>query len=132
MPDYIQQKFPTGRGFSQVVIARGDRHIFLAGQCAVNLAGEIVGQGDIARQTEQIFENIIAGLAAAGATLEHVVRMTIYVVDYSAEKREAMQSIRNRYIPEDGGPASTLIGVSKLVHDDFLVEIEVQAIVADD
>ena len=129
MSDHIEQLFPTGRGFSQVVIARGDRHIFLAGQCAITPSGEIVGQGDIAIQTEQIFEKIKLGLEAAQATLADIVRMTIYVVDYTPEKRDQMQSVRDRYIPKDAGPASTLIGVAKLVHDDFLVEIEVQAIV---
>ena len=132
MTAHIEQLFPTGRGFSQVVIARGDRHIFLAGQCAMSPTGEIVGKGDIAKQTEQIFENIKLGLTAANATLDDVVRMTIYVVDYTPEKRDLMQDIRDRYIDRDAGPASTLIGVSKLVHDDFLVEVEVQAIVSDE
>ena len=131
MTAHIEKLFPTGRGFSQVVIARGDRHIFLAGQCAISPAGEIVGKGDIAQQTEQIFENIKLGLEAASATFDDLVRMTIYVVDYTPEKRDLMQDVRDRYIARDAGPASTLIGVSKLVHDDFLVEIEVQAIVSD-
>ena len=114
-----------------MVIARGDRQIFLAGQCAVSPSGEIMGKGDIAQQTEQIFENIKKGLQAAGATFDDLVRMTIYVVDYTPEKRDQMQTVRDRYIARDAGPASTLIGVSKLVHDDFLVEIEVQAIVSE-
>lgn len=131
MTEHIETLFPTGRGFSQVVIARGDRQIFLAGQCAVSPSGEIMGKGDIAQQTEQIFENIKKGLQAAGATFDDLVRMTIYVVDYTPEKRDQMQTVRDRYIARDAGPASTLIGVSKLVHDDFLVEIEVQAIVSE-
>ena len=129
---HIQHLYPTGRGFSQVVIATGQRHIFLSGQTAVNLKGEVVGPGDIAAQTEQILKNIQQGLHEAGATFEDLVKMTIFVVDYDASKRELMQTVRNRYIDPQRGPASTLVGVSKLVSDDFLVEIEAQAIVVDD
>lgn len=113
-----------------MVIASGDRHVFLAGQCAFNNKGEIVGKGDITRQAEQIFENIEAGLTAAGAGFDDLVRMTIYVVDYTHEKREALQAVRDRYIPRDAGPASTLIGVSGLVSEHFLLEVEVQAIIS--
>ena len=125
----IKQLYPTGRGFSQVVIASGERHIFLAGQCAIDSQGKIVGEGDIAAQTEQIFENIGRGLDAAGATFDDLVRMTIYVVDYDAAKRDLMQAVRDKYIDPAAGPASTLIGVSRLVSESFLLEVEVQAIV---
>ncbi len=74
-------------------------------------------------------ENLRQGLEAADATFDDLVKMTVFVVDYSNEKRELIQEVRNRYIPPDGGPASTLIGVSKLVSDDLLIEIEAHAIV---
>ena len=125
----IERIFPTGRGFSQVAIASGQRHLFLAGQCAVDETGAIVGEGNLAAQTEQIFKNIDRCLQAAGATFDDLVRMTVYVVDYDPSKRDVMQTVRDRYIDPAGGPASTLIGVSRLVVDAFLVEIEVQAIV---
>ncbi|MBS02749.1 MAG: translation initiation inhibitor [Gammaproteobacteria bacterium] len=131
MADHIKRLFPTGLGFSQAVIARGDRHIFLAGQCAMDRQGRLVGEGDLGAQTEQVMQNIEAGLKEAGASFDDVVPRTIYVVDYDPSKREIMQAVRGRYIPAEGGPASTLIGVSGLVHDAFLVEIEVQAIVRD-
>lgn len=126
---HIDHLFPTGRGFSQVVIATGAKHIFISGQCAIDSRGQLVGKGDLAAQTEQILKNIEFGLRESGATFENLVRMTIYVVDYDSSKREVMQAVRNRFIPPDRGPASTLIGVSKLVSDDFLLEIEAQAIV---
>ena len=80
-------------------------------------------------QTEQIFANLERGLTEAGATFDDLVRMTIYVVDYDPAKRDLMQPVRDKYIDAGGGPASTLIGVSRLVSEHFLVEIEVQAIV---
>lgn len=125
----IDHLFPTGRGFSQVVIATGQKHIFLSGQCAVDGNGNIVGKGDLAAQTEQVMKNLAFGLLQAGATFDNLVRMTIYVVDYDSSKRNVMQAVRDRFISPDKGPASTLIGVSKLVSDDFLLEIEAQAIV---
>ena len=128
--DHIQNLYPTGRGFSQVVVATGQRQVFISGQCSVNEAGELVGKGDLGLQMEQVLRNIERALLAADAGFGDLVRLTIYVVDYSPEKREVMQLVRNRYIPSDAGPASTLIGVSRLVSEDFLVEVEAQAIVA--
>lgn len=127
----IEHLYPTGRGFSQIVIATGQRQIFVSGQVAIDAQGHVVGKGDLAAQTQQILKNIEFALKEAGATFQHLVRMTIYVVDYDPSKREAMQTVRDRYISADAGPASTLIGVSKLVSDDFLVEIEAQAIVGE-
>ena len=124
----IKHLYPTGRGFSQVVIAKGDAHILISGQCSFDAAGQIVGVNDIAAQTDQILENIKQGLSEAGASFDDLVKMTIFVVDYDHEKREQIQLVRDRYISAEAGPASTLIGVSKLVHDDLLLEIEAHAI----
>ena len=131
MPQHITRLYPTGRGFSIGIIARGSRQVFLAGQCAYDADGRLVGKGDLAAQTEQVMKNIEVGLTEAGATFDDLVRMTVYVVDYDDSKRDVMRAVRDRYIPADGGPASTLIGVSRLVNEDYLVEIEVQAVVAD-
>ena len=127
----ITRLYPTGRGFSQVVIARGDRQVFIAGQCAVNEQGQVVGEGDLAAQTGQIMKNIERALSESGGTFDNLVRMTIYVVDYGPEKRAIMQAVRDRFIDAKAGPASTLIVVSKLVDERFLVEIEAQAIIED-
>ena len=117
---HITHLYPTGRGFCQVVIATGQRHIFLSGQCAVDASGQLVGKGDVGAQTEQILKNIERGLQESGATFDDLVRMTVYVVGYDPLKREEMQAVRDRFIPPDKGPASTLVGVSRLVSDDFL------------
>ncbi len=127
----IEHFYPTGRGFSQIVTATGNKHVFISGQVAFDLSGKIVGIGDIAAQTEQIFAHLQMGLTEIGATFDDLVRMTIYVVDYTPEKRDAIQAVRDKYIARDKGPASTLVGVSCLVHEDLMIEIEVQAVIDD-
>ena len=124
----IKHLYPTGRGFSQVVIAKGDQHIVISGQCSFDAVGKIVGVNEIAIQTDRILKNIKQGLSKAGASFDELVKMTNFVVDYDREKREQIQLVRDRYISVDAGSASTLIGVTKLVHDDLLLEIEAHAI----
>jgi len=128
MDESFERLYPTGQGWSQVVIATGRRNIFISGQVAVNEHGETVGKNDFIVQAEQIFKNLERGLRESGASFDDLVRMTIYIVDYGPEKRRLLQKVRSRFISEEGGPASTLIGVSALVSEDFLLEIEAQAI----
>ena len=48
----------------------------MSGKIAVNQAGQVVGLGDIKTRTRQVLENVKVALAAAGATLDHVVKIT--------------------------------------------------------
>src|SRR5688572_18476410 len=67
--------------FSQAVAVSGPcRTIYVGGQDAVDADGNIVGRGDIAAQSRQIFANLKLALAAGGADLDHVVKWNIYVV----------------------------------------------------
>ena len=119
---------PTG--YSHVVSAQGSRLVFIAGQVATNARGEIVGAGDLARQAEQVFENLKACLAAAGATFADVTKMTTFVVDYKPEHRPLIAETRRRYLPADHPPASTLVGVQALARPEILIEIEAIAVLA--
>ena len=68
--------------FTHVVTVTGPtKTVYVGGQNAVTGSGEIVGRGDIGAQTEQVFKNLQAALAAAGAQPEHVIKWSIYVVD---------------------------------------------------
>jgi enamine deaminase RidA (YjgF/YER057c/UK114 family) len=53
--------------YTHVVSARGSRVVFISGQVAADQNGQVVGQGDLARQAEQVFENLKACLASVGA-----------------------------------------------------------------
>lgn len=68
--------------FTNVVAVTGPaKTVYVGGQNALTATGEAVGKGDIGAQTAQIFRNLEAALAAAGAGLEHVIKWTIYVVE---------------------------------------------------
>ncbi len=67
--------------FSQVVITQcNGKTIYIGGQDAVNSRGVIIGKGDIAKQTEQVMQNLQTALAASGATFQNLVKLTIYMV----------------------------------------------------
>jgi reactive intermediate/imine deaminase len=101
--------------------------VFVSGQLPLDRQGKLVGEGDMARQTEQVFENLRAILEANGATFRDVVKIGSYLTDMS--QLAAMREVRVRYLPEEP-PASTLVGVSGLVLPEALLEVEVVAAVA--
>src|SRR4051812_36878707 len=105
--------------------------ICISGQVSVNERGEVVGKGDLKRQTEQTYENLKSALAAAGATFRDVVKMNLYVDGLKPEHVPLLREVRSRYISAEQPPASTLVGVSALVGADWLIEIEVVAVVAE-
>jgi 2-iminobutanoate/2-iminopropanoate deaminase len=105
----------------------GTTLIFVSGQLPLDALGRLVGEGDMARQTEQVFENLLAILEANGATFRDVVKIGSYLTDMA--QLAAMREVRVRYLPEEP-PASTLVGVSGLVLPDALLEVEVVAAVA--
>jgi enamine deaminase RidA (YjgF/YER057c/UK114 family) len=116
---------PTG--YSHIAVVAAGRQIHLAGQVALNVAGQVVGKNDLVTQTEQVFSNIAAALAAAGATLENVFKMVVYVVDLNSQKAQSIRAVRKKYLGDGPYPASTIVGVTSLVNPELLLEIEVVA-----
>lgn len=116
----------TPTGYSHVVSARGGRTIYIAGQVALDAKGQLVGKGDLAAQTRQVFENLSIALKAAGATFANVVKANTYMLD--ASQVAVVREIRPKYFSGDL-PASTLVQVPRLANPDFLIEIEVIAVV---
>ena len=120
---------PAPFGYSQVVETGPGRTIHLAGQVAMNQAGEIVGLNDFGAQAEQIFANLAAGLEAAGATFRDVVKLTIYVT--SVAELPAFRKVRDRYVNTESPPASTLVQVAGLALPGLTIEIDATAVVED-
>ena len=114
-------KAPKAIGpYSQAMMADG--WIYTSGQLPMTAAGDMV-EGDIEAQTEQVFRNLQAVLAAAGASLAQVVKATVFVKDLNDFAR--LNAVYGRAF---GGhkPARSTVEVARLPRD-ALVEIEVVA-----
>ena len=115
----------------QVSIATGTKMIFVAGQVSWDADGVTVGEGDLAAQVERSYLNAGTALAAAGASFDDVVKLTVYVVDWTADKMPLFLEGVSRAAAKLGvtpmAPGS-LIGVATLDIPDHLVEVEVTAI----
>jgi enamine deaminase RidA (YjgF/YER057c/UK114 family) len=116
-------------GWTHVVSVTGGKTIYVSGQVSVNERGEVVGKGDLQAQTVQVFENIKQALAAAGATFRDVLKSNLYVVGLKPEHVAMIREVRSRYFDATHPPASTLVGVAALVGADWLIEIEVVAVI---
>jgi 2-iminobutanoate/2-iminopropanoate deaminase len=116
-----------GTGYTHVVIASPGKLIFISGQVARNKEGSLVGKGDLKAQAGQVFENLNAALRAAGATFNDVVKINWYIKDYKPESLAGLRAVRDRYVNKDNPPASTLIGVSALAQEDYLIEVDAVA-----
>ena len=122
-PDTVAS--PGGNYSHAVRIDTGDGVLlFVSGQVAFNADGTLVGEGDMARQTEQVFENLKAVLKANGAAFEQVVKLSTFMTDIS--QIQAMRNVRVRYLP-DPPPASTTVEVSGLFRPEALIEVEAVA-----
>jgi enamine deaminase RidA (YjgF/YER057c/UK114 family) len=119
----------TPRGYTHVVTTPLGRLVFIAGQVATDANGQLVGAGDLRAQAEQVFENLKTALAAAGATFADVVKGTTFIVGYKPEDRAIIAEVRSRYLPAEQPPTSTLVGVQALALPEFLIEVEVIAVV---
>ncbi len=128
-------EYPAAKGlainpaYSHVAVASGGRTVYTAGQVAIDENGVLVGPGDLAAQTEQVMRNLARCLEAAGATFEHVVKITTYVVNYTPEMRPIIGKARAPFFANRPPPASTLVGVSALALPEWLIEIEATAVV---
>jgi enamine deaminase RidA (YjgF/YER057c/UK114 family) len=115
--------------YTHVVEATGGRIVFISGQVALDKDGNVVGAGDLAKQTEQVFQNLQACLAGAGATFADVTKMTTFIVGYQAGRdRAILGAVRQKYLPPENPPASTLIGVYALATPEIMIEIEETAV----
>lgn len=109
--------------YSQVV--KKGPIITTAGLIPTNTDGSIVGEGDIKKQTTQTLDNLVIALAAVGATLDDVVKTTIYLSNL--ENFKEMNEVYNKYF-EKNPPARATIG-AQLVLPSLLFEIDAIAIV---
>jgi enamine deaminase RidA (YjgF/YER057c/UK114 family) len=132
-PVTIQLINPEGhlapRTYSQVAVATGTRMVFIAGQEPEDtVTGALIGPGDLAAQARQVFANLGAALAAAGARPDQVAKITIYVVNHRPEDLDVIEEARAGLF---GGhkPPDTLVGVQSLAQPGFLIEVDAIAVI---
>jgi enamine deaminase RidA (YjgF/YER057c/UK114 family) len=89
-------------------------------------AHKVVGAGDPAAQTRQVFENLRRCLAAADATFDHVVKLTYYITDVGC--LPVVRAVRDEYIDTNRPPASTAVQVAALFRPELLLEVEAFAL----
>jgi 2-iminobutanoate/2-iminopropanoate deaminase len=94
--------------------------LYISGTVAMDRNGCVVGAGDAARQTEQIFEHISAVLARVGAAPSQITSVLIHLTNM--EDRARINPARIRFFGEHR-PASTLVQVGALIHPELRVEI---------
>ncbi|WP_228973662.1 RidA family protein [Streptomyces sp. DH12] len=114
-----------GSGYSHVVWGTG-RFVAVSGQCALDGAGRIVGEGDPAAQARQVFANLGRCLDAAGATFADVVKLTYYVTDVA--HLPAVREARDAVVDTAAPPASTAVQVAALFRPGLLLEVEAFAV----
>ena len=110
--------------FSQAAITKGSGNtIYIGGQNAITKDQEIIGKGDIAKQTEQVLQHIEIILQSCGATLDDLFKLNIYIVQ-GQDVRKGFEGAQGFLKKLSNPPVITGIVVAGLAHPDYLVEIE--------
>ena len=95
--------------------------VFVSGQAALDIEGNLVGMGDFDAQAAQAFENLRSVLVAAGSDLDKLIKVTIYLTDMAYFER--IVALREQYFSPPW-PADTLVEVSALALPELMIEIE--------
>lgn len=119
----------TQYGFSQVVVSDPGKMIFISGQVAWDENQEIAGENDLKVQTQKAIDNLEIAMESAGGSLDNIVMLRIYKVDYKKEDGPVINEILRKNFGTVSPPASTWVSVKGLANDGFLIEIEAQAVI---
>lgn len=114
---------PTSGSYAHVAITDG--FIFVAGQVPVDSTGQLVGANDLAGQARQVYGNLAKALRSAGASWDDVVKTTTYVTD---ARQLAVVVAARRQVLGDEGPPNTLVQVSRLAREEWMIEVEAIAV----
>lgn len=122
---------PKVGAYHHVSVATGSKLVFLSGQVSWDADGRTVGEGDFIRQVEQCYLNVAAALAQAGASFDHLVKLTVYVVDWKPDMLPLfLEGVERAAITlgKTPLPPATLLGVAALDIPEHLVEVDAIAV----
>ncbi|MFF7049181.1 RidA family protein [Streptomyces griseorubiginosus] len=123
--------FPPPTYSHASVVEAGTKLAFLAGSVPLDGQGNLVGEGDPARQAEQVIANLREQLRCVGSDLEHVLTTDVYVVSSEPAVLSTVWEVVEASGLSSGPHSSTLIGVACLGYTGQLVEITATAVVPD-
>ncbi|MFJ5231418.1 RidA family protein [Kitasatospora sp. NPDC088391] len=119
-------------GYHHITVVEAGRTAHLAGQCPLDRAGRLVGEGSLDAQIDQVVANALAALRAVGAGPERVVRSVVYVATgEQALLGAAWRRLTASALGPAFGTASTLLGVTCLGFTGQLVEVDLTAALPD-
>ena len=123
-PEGISKPFAS---YSHVVTAEGaQKLVFCAGQVAADADGNVLPPDDFDAQAKMVMENLTKALAAGGAKISDVTKITIYIVNQHDVQKA--RGVLKTYFGEHP-PGSTLCVLRGLAHPNVLIEIEAIAAV---
>jgi len=117
---------PAPKGvWSLAIRTQPCQQLFIAGMLAKDQNGEIVGEGDITAQTEQVIHNLKLAVEAGGGTLKDIVRLDVYVIDIS--QFDKIHAVRRKHFQSDA-PVSTMVEISRMTDPRALIEMNAIAV----
>ena len=120
---------PTA-GYSHVAEVTDGKLIYIAGQVAIDRAGNLVGKGDFRAQVQQVFENLKAAVEASGGDFHSVIKLNYYCSEaVDPAQVPVVREIRDKYVNTANPPVSTFVVVKRLVRPEWLIEVDALAVV---
>ena len=110
------------------MVVRAGNHVFMRGQTGFTLDGDFIGVGDAGAQADNAMKCVKQLLGEAGARLEHICKITIYLID--PRYREDVYRVIGEHL-KGVYPVSTGLVVQALARPEMLMEIDVEAVIPD-
>jgi 2-iminobutanoate/2-iminopropanoate deaminase len=115
-----------GGAFSAGIEAPIGRTVYVSGMVSMDAEGNVVGDGDIGAQTEQVLQNVRTALLEVGGDLSDIVKVTVFITDMTLY--DSIHEVRRRHFSPPY-PASSMVEVSALIDPRLLIEIEAVAVI---
>jgi enamine deaminase RidA (YjgF/YER057c/UK114 family) len=115
-------------GYSHVAKVTGGSLVYIAGQVPVDVSGNMVGEGNLEAQADQVFKNLKTAVEAAGGTMTDIIKLNVFIVaEVGYDDLPKYRAARDRYVNVQTPPISTLLTVTRLARPGWLIEIEAVA-----